>query len=146
MLSHIGGSPPKQGLGLKQRLASHHPSFTLQSECLLCWVFFGILWESFCPRIHTSKCWQWVTFFSLTALALSSNYNQTPLPSPFPTAVVATDAGPRDPLRGDQDLGLPFPKTPGQLDTGQHTRHIGPLCLQEPQPQALMSHLYVLGL
>ena len=103
----------------------------------------GILWDSlgsFLSRIHTSKCWRWVTFSSLTALALASNYNQTPLPSPGPTAVGATYAEPRDPLRGDQDLRLPFPNTLGQLDTGQQTGYIRPLCLQDPQPKAPMSH------
>ena len=95
---------------------------------------------SFLSRIHTSKCWRWVTFSSLTALALASNYNQTPLPSPGPTAVGATYAEPRDPLRGDQDLRLPFPNTLGQLDTGQQTGYIRPLCLQDPQPKAPMSH------
>ena len=157
MLSYTGRSPPELGLSLEQRLGSHHPSFTLQSECILCWIFFAILWEAFCPCIHISKCWRWVNFSSLTALALASHYNQTPLPSPLPTSVGATDAGPRDPLRGDRDLRLPIPKTLGQLGTGQHTGHIEPLCLQEPQPQALMSHplsenihlhlqLYLLGL
>ena len=117
----------------------------------------GILWEAVCPQIRTSQGWPWVTFSSLTALALASNFKQTPLPSPVPTAVVATGAGPRDPLRGDQDLRLPLLKTPGLQGTGQHTGHIGPLCLQDPQPQALMSHplsenihlhlhLYLLGL
>ena len=100
----------------------------------------GILWEAVCPQIRTSQGWPWVTFSPLTALALASNFKQTPLPSPVPTAVVATGAGPRDPLRGDQDLRLPLLKTPGLQGTGQHTGHIGPLCLQDPQPQALMSH------
>ncbi|XP_043295254.1 uncharacterized protein LOC122422697 [Cervus canadensis] len=74
------------------------------------------------------------------ALALTFKYNQAPLPRPVPTEVVAhTCAGPRDPLRGDLDLSL-SPKTPVQLDTGQHTGQIGPLCLQDPQTQAPMSH------
>ena len=75
VLSHTGRNPPELGLDLEHRLASHHPSFTLQSECILCWIFFGILWEAFCPYIYTSKCWRWVSFSSLTALALASNYN-----------------------------------------------------------------------
>ncbi|KAI4567715.1 hypothetical protein MJT46_007513 [Ovis ammon polii x Ovis aries] len=45
------------------------------------------------------------------ALALAPHYNQTPLPSPVPTAVGTTGAGPRDPLRGHRDLRLPFPDT-----------------------------------
>ena len=53
VLSYTGRSPPELGLGLEQRLASHYPSFTMQSECILCWVFFVIIWEAFCPRIHT---------------------------------------------------------------------------------------------
>ena len=65
---------------------------------------------------------------------------QVPLPRPVPTEVVATRAGPRDSLRRDRDLSLILPKTPGQLGTGQHPEKIGPLCLQEPQPQAPMSH------
>ena len=156
MLSYTGRSPTELGLGLEQRLDSHHTSFTLQSECILCWVFFAILWEAFCPHIHTSQCWQWVTS-CFTALALASHYNQTPLLSPVPTAVGATGEGPRDPLSGDRDLRLSLPQTPGQLGTGQHTGHIRPLCQQEPQPQAPMSHplsenihphlyLYLLGL
>ena len=91
------------------------------------------------PYTHI-KMLAWVSFSSLTALALASNYNQTPLPSSVPTAVVATGAGSRDQLRGDRDLRLPFPKTSGQLGTGQHTGHIRPLCLQDPQPQALIFH------
>ncbi|XP_061251588.1 uncharacterized protein LOC133234712 [Bos javanicus] len=51
--------------------------------------------------------------------ALASNYNQTRLSSPVPTAMVATGAGSRDKLRGDRDLRLSFPKTPGQLATNQ---------------------------
>ena len=160
LLSYTGRSPPELGLGLEQRLASHHPSFTLQSERILCWGFFGILWEAFCPRIHTSKCWRWVTFSSLTALALASNDNQTPLASPVPTAAESPGTE-RDPLRGDRGLRLPLPKTPGRLGSGQHPGHMGPLCLQEPQPQAPTSrplsenmhlhlhlhlHLYLLGL
>ena len=111
VLSYTGRSPPELGLGLEQRLASHYPSFTMQSECILCWVFFVIIWEAFCPRIHTSKCWRWLTFSSLTALALASHYNQTPPPNPIPTAVGAPGAGSRDPLRGHRDLRLPFPDT-----------------------------------
>ena len=73
--------------------------------------------------------------------------------------MVTPGAGPRDPLRGDRDLRFPLPKTPGQLGTGKHPEKIGLLCLQDPQPQALMSHplsenihlhlhlhLYLLGL
>ena len=48
---------PEVGLGLEKRLALQHPSFTLQSECILYWVFLAVLWEAFCPGIHTSKCW-----------------------------------------------------------------------------------------
>nr|XP_020767052.1 uncharacterized protein LOC110149055 [Odocoileus virginianus texanus] len=75
-----------------------------------------------------------------TALALTFKYNQAPLPSPIPTEVVATCAGPRDPLRGGRDLSLLLPKTPGQLGTGQHPEKIGPLCLHDRQSQAPMSH------
>ena len=57
VLSYTGRRPRLLGLGLEQRLASHHLSFTLQSQCMLCWVLFVILWEAFCPHIHTSKCW-----------------------------------------------------------------------------------------
>ena len=52
----------------------------------------------------------------------------------------ATGPGPRDLLRGDRDLRLQIPKTPGQLGTGKHPEKIGLLCLQDPQPQAPMSH------
>ena len=90
------------------------------------------------PYTHI-KMLAWVSFSSLTALALASNYNQTPLSSSVPTAVVATGAGSRDQLRGDRDLRLPFPKTSGQLGTGQHTGHIPPLCLQDPRHRKLCS-------
>ncbi|KAG5204619.1 hypothetical protein JEQ12_019064 [Ovis aries] len=45
-----------------------------------------------------------------TALALASNFNQTPLTSPVFTAVVTSGAVLRDPLRGDRNLRLPLPK------------------------------------
>ena len=86
-----------------------------------------IPWEAFRPHIHTSKCWRWVTFSSLTDLALASHYNQTPPPNPDPTAVGAPGEGSRDPLRGHRDLRLPFPKTLGQLGTG-HTLGISDFC------------------
>ena len=48
VLSHTGRSPADLGLGLEQRLASHHPSYRLQRS-LLCWVFFGNLLEVLFP-------------------------------------------------------------------------------------------------
>ena len=36
VLSHTGRNPPELGLDLEHRLASHHPSFTLQSEKASC--------------------------------------------------------------------------------------------------------------
>ncbi|XP_043745750.1 uncharacterized protein LOC122685227 [Cervus elaphus] len=71
--------------------------------------------------------------------------------------VLAACAGPRDPLRGHRDLIHPASKTLDQLVPGHHTGQIGPLCLQDAQPQAPMSlpfgpnvhlhlHLHLLGL
>ncbi|XP_043294980.1 uncharacterized protein LOC122422603 isoform X2 [Cervus canadensis] len=71
--------------------------------------------------------------------------------------VLAARAGPRDPLRGHRDLIHPASKTLDQLVPGHHTGQIGPLCLQDAQPQAPMSlpfgpnvhlhlHLHLLGL
>ena len=54
--------------------------------------------------------------------------------------MVTPGAEPRDPLTGDRDLRFPLPKTSGHLGTGQHPEKIGPLCLQDPKPQAPMSH------
>ena len=54
--------------------------------------------------------------------------------------MITPGAGPRDPLRRDRDLRFPLPNTPGHLGTGQYPEKIGSLCLQDPQPQALMSH------
>jgi len=130
---------------------------TAVREGILCWVFFGILWEAFCPRICNDKAGLWVIFSSLTALTPAFKVNQAPLSNPVPTEVVAPGAGTRDPLKGDRDLRLPLPKTPGLQGTGQHPGQIAALCLQDPQPQAPMSHplsenihlhlhLYLLGL
>ncbi|XP_070651839.1 fibrous sheath CABYR-binding protein-like isoform X1 [Bos indicus] len=91
------------------------------------------------------------------ALTPAFKVNQAPLSNPVPTEVVAPGAGTRDPLKGDRDLRLPLPKTPGLQGTGQHPGQIAALCLQDPQPQAPMSHplsenihlhlhLYLLGL
>ncbi|XP_043745749.1 uncharacterized protein LOC122685226 [Cervus elaphus] len=91
------------------------------------------------------------------ALALTFQLNQAPFPTPVPTEVLAARAGPRDPLRGHRDLIHPASKTLGQLVPGHHTGQIGPLCLQDAQPQAPMSlplgpnvhlhlHLHLLGL
>ncbi|CAN0155229.1 unnamed protein product [Rangifer tarandus platyrhynchus] len=75
-----------------------------------------------------------------TALALTFQLNQAPFPTPVPTEVVAPRLGPRDPLRGHRDLIHPVSKTLGQLITGHHSGHIGPLCLHDRQSQAPMSH------
>ena len=77
-----------------------------------------------------------VTFSSLTALALASNFNQTPLTSPVFTAVVASGAVLRDPLRGDRDLRLPLPKTRARWVPAS-TLGISDLCAcRTPTPSA----------
>ena len=53
--------------------------------------------------------------------------------------MAAPRVGPRDPLRGHQDLIHPVSKTLGQLVTGHHTGQISPLCPHDPHPQAPMS-------
>ena len=143
MLSYTARGPPELGLGLDQRLASHHPSFTLQSQkasyCdFLEWQLFPKFREEFCLRRGTGQGWPRVIFSSLTALAPAPTFNQAPPPRPVPTEMAATGAGSRDPLTGDRDLRLPLPKTPGPLGIGQHTGKIRSLCLQDPQPQAPM--------
>ena len=120
------------------------PSYRLQSEKAS---YAGYSLENSgklsVPKYEHDKAGLWVTSSSLTALTQAFKFNQAPLPRPVPTNVVAPDAGPRDPLRGDQDLSLSLPKTPGQLGTGHHTGQIGALCLQDPQPQAPISHLHL---
>lgn len=117
----------------------------------------GISWKLSVPGYAHAKAGLWANFASPPALALASNWNQAPLPRPVPTEVVAPGAGPRDPPRADGEPRLALAETPGQLGTGQHTGQIGSPCLQDPQPQALMSHplsqnlhlhvhLYLLGL
>ena len=103
-------------------------------------LMLGILCDSLGNFLSLDTHIKMLVMGNLFSLALTSHYNQAPLPSPVPTAVSATGAGPRDPLRGDRDLRLLFQKAPGQLGTGQHAGQIGSLCLQDPQPQAPMSH------
>ena len=103
---HNEGSPRAWGLSLDQRLASHHPSFTLQSQkasyCdFLEWDLSRKFREEFCLHTGTGQGWPRVIFSSLTALAPASTFNKAPPPRPVPTEMVATGAGPRDPLRGD---------------------------------------------
>ena len=126
-----------------QTLASHHPSFTLQSQKASYWDFLE--WdlsskfrEEFRLRRGTGQGRPCLIFSSLTALAPGPRFNQAPPPRPVSTEMVATGAGPRDPLRGDRDLSLPLAKTPGQLGIGQHPGKIRSLCLQDTQPQAPM--------
>ena len=105
---------PRAGAGPGPKSGLTPPIFhTAVREGILCWVFFWILWEAFCPWICNDKAGLWVMFSPLTALKPAFKVNQAPLSSPVPTAVVAPGAGPRDPLKGDRDLRLPFPKTPG---------------------------------
>ena len=140
---HNEGSPRAWGLGLDQRLASHHPSFTLQSQkasyCdFLEWDLSRKFTEEFSLRRDTGQGWPRVIFSSLTALAPASTFNQAPPPRPVHTEMVATGAGPRDPLRGDRDLRLPLPNTLGPLGIGPLTGKIRSLCLQETQLQVPM--------
>ena len=82
VLSHTGRNPPELGLDLEHRLASHHPSFTLQSECILCWVFFMILWAAFCPPISSVQFSSSVVSDSLQPH--ESQHARPPCPSPTP--------------------------------------------------------------
>ena len=129
---------PRAGAGPGPKSGLTPPIFhTAVREGILCWVFFWILWEAFCPWICNDKAGLWVMFSPLTALKPAFKVNQAPLSSPVPTAVVAPGAGPRDPLKGDRDLRLPFPKTLGQLGTGQHPGQMASLCLQGPHTWCL---------
>ena len=62
---HNEGSPRAWGLSLDQRLASHHPSFTLQSQkasyCdFLEWDLSRKFREEFCLHRGTGQGWPWV--------------------------------------------------------------------------------------
>ena len=103
----------------------------------------GILCESLCRFLslytHIKMLVMGNLLFSHSSSAgLSLQPDSTSKSCPYSSG--ATGPGPRDLLRGDRDLRLQIPMTPSQLGTGQHTGHIGPLCLQDPQPQAPMSH------
>lgn len=106
VLTYTAGGTPELGLGRDQTLASHHPSFTLQSQKASYWDFLE--WdlsskfrEEFCLRRGTGQGRPCVIFSSLTALAPGPRFNQAPPPRPVSTEMVATGARPRDPLRGD---------------------------------------------